>query len=278
MAEADLLDRTYFAAHMDECESVDLGRWGDAVVFSRGAPDKDSANEDAALLVAAASNGVVILVADGMGGRPGGEDASKTLAREIQRCVRATEPGDVRAAILDAIENANRKILEAGNGSATTLAAVEIAGPATRPTARAYHVGDSQIVVVGNRGKVKLQTVPHSPVGFGVEAGLIDEDEALHHDDRHVVSNMVGASDMRMEVGSPMRLSAMDTVVIASDGLFDNLSVDEVTELVRKGPLAAAARRLVELASERMNGTQESKPSKPDDLTFILFRLPARKK
>jgi hypothetical protein len=41
---------------------------------------------------------------------------------------------------------------------------------------------------------------------------------------------------------------------------------------VRKGPLRQAARRLAERALERMEGGQEGEPSKPDDLTFVIFR------
>ena len=48
-----------------------------------------------------------------------------------------------------------------GAGSATTLAVAEVVGQ----TVRTYHVGDSPIWVFGQRGRLKLQTVPHSPVG-----------------------------------------------------------------------------------------------------------------
>ena len=41
-----------------------------------------------------------------------------------------------------------------------------------------------------------------------VEAGWLDEEEALHHEDRHIVSNMIGAPNMRIEIGSVVRLAA----------------------------------------------------------------------
>jgi len=100
------------------------------------------------------------------------------------------------------------------------------------------------ILLVGQRGKRKLQNVAHSPVGFAVEAGLLDESEAMHHEDRHIVSNMLGAADMRIEVGSSRRIAPRDTLLIASDGLSDNLDPEEMVERMRAGPLLEGARRL----------------------------------
>ena len=60
-------------------------------------------------------------------------------------------------------------------------------------------------------------------------------------------------------------------MLIASDGLVDNLRPDEIVELVRKGDLLNAGRRLVDETLRRMN-SPDLEPSKPDDLTVILFR------
>ena len=109
-------------------------------------------------------------------------------------------------------------------------------------------------------------------MGYAVEAGLMNEAEALHHEDRHLVSNTIGAPDMRIEVGPVVRLAPRDTVLLASDGLTDNLRGAEIVEIVRKGPLREAAARLANTAQRRMNTERESRPSKPDDLTFLLFR------
>jgi serine/threonine protein phosphatase PrpC len=78
---------------------------------------------------------------------------------------------------------------------------------------------------------------------------------------------------MRVEVGPAVQLAARDTVLLASDGLFDNLYSDEIVAAIRTGPLVAAADRLVERVQARMKGADKSdKPCKPDDLTVVLFR------
>ena len=102
---------------------------------------------------------------------------------------------------------------------------------------------------------------------------MIDEVEAMHHEERHIVSNVLGTPEMRIELGPMLRMAARDTVLLATDGLFDNLHVPEVVEFVRKGPLKTAVRRLAEVATERMLNPAPGLPSKPDDLTIVAYRL-----
>ncbi len=247
---------------------------GHAVVFSQRCPGRERPNEDAAALIPYSDESGLLVVADGAGGQKAGAQASglaiSLLATSVRRA--RSDDTDLRNAVLNGVEAANHAIAGLGVGAGTTLSIVEIGGRTIRP----FHVGDSMILAVGQRGRVKMQTVPHSPTGYAVEAGLMDAHEALHHEERHLVSNMLGTPDMRVEMGSPMRLADRDTVVLASDGLSDNLTEEEIVEAVRKGPLERAARRLAATSRSRMEAEGEGKvPSKPDDLTFVLFRLSA---
>jgi serine/threonine protein phosphatase PrpC len=243
---------------------------GHATLLSVRCPGKEGPNEDGAALLPAGNGRGVLAVADGMGGRPAGATAAAIALGCLHESVEgaAEDEASLRAAILDGLEQANRRILDLGIGAGTTLAVVELVDGHLRP----FHVGDAGILVVGQRGKLKLQTVMHSPVGYAYEAGVLDEQEALHHEERHLVSNMVGAPDMRIEVGSARRLAARDTVLLASDGLFDNLSLGEIVEVVRAGPLERASAELARLCAGRMSAPRAGEPSKPDDLTFVLFR------
>jgi serine/threonine protein phosphatase PrpC len=241
-----------------------------AAVYSARSPTKESDNEDAAAVVPIDEKRAVLMVADGLGGQAAGAEAAglaiRALADQIGTAVAGE--GQLRTAILDGFEQANDAVAAMAVGAATTMAVVEIDGQTARP----YHVGDSMILIVGQRGKRKLQTVSHSPVGYAVEAGLLKESEAMHHEDRHLVSNIVGCPQMRIEVGPLVQLRPRDTIVVASDGLFDNLHLEEIVELVRKGPLEKAAGALAQAAGERMIEPASGHPSKPDDLTIVLFR------
>ena len=244
---------------------------GEATFFTARAPDKITPNEDCLALIPFDADSGVLIVADGLGGLPAGSTASQlaidTMAQVLDDAATAGIP--LRDAILNGIEQANQAILAQASGMATTLAVVEIQGQ----TIRHYHVGDAMIMVTGQRGKVKAYTVSHSPVGYAVEAGMLDEDEAVHHEERHIVSNVVGATDMHMSIGTTLQLATRDTLLLASDGLFDNLYREEIVELIRKGPLSKVAALLVAQCHERMQHPQAGFPSHADDLSFILFRL-----
>ncbi len=247
---------------------------GRAIAYTCRDPDKETDNEDTVAIVPYGPAAAVLVVADGAGGLPAGKRASltavNTLAASLQSAMDKTSL--LRTAILNGIEAANIAVLGLANGSATTMTVITIEGR----LARSYQVGDSEAIVIGQRGLIKLQTTAHSPTGFAVEAGFLDQREALHHEARHLVSNFIGTTDMRIDVGAAIELDPRDTVFLASDGLMDNVHVDEIIECVRKGPLADAVRRVVDVAGQRMKKARGGQPSKPDDLSLILFRHPGK--
>ena len=243
---------------------------GQACVFSSPSPVKVTPNEDSALAMPVGESAALLAVADGMGGESHGEVASRLTVESLQAEVAALDgfEGMLRTAVIDGIERASKAVQENAAGAGTTLAAAEI----SKNSVRTYNIGDSVVLIVGGRGKIKRQTLAHSPVGYGVESGLLDEGEAMHHDERHVISNYIGATDMRIDIGSPMALARRDTVLLASDGLFDNLHVEEVVQLIHRGPLQKAVSQLAALARSRMENPTDGYPSKPDDLTIVAFR------
>ncbi len=262
------------AAHEPQQLETDVAG-GVAVAYSCRDPHKESENEDTVAIIPYGPAAAVLVVCDGAGGLPAGKRASLTAVTTLAESLHASmnETALLRTAILNGIEAANNAVLALANGSATTMTVVTIEGL----LARSYQIGDSEAIIVGQRGVIKLQTTAHSPTGFAVEAGFLDEREALHHEDRHLVSNFLGTNDMRIDVGAMIRLSPRDTILVASDGLMDNVHVDEIIECVRKGPLVDAAGGVVELAGQRMRSEGDGQPSKPDDLSLILFRKPARR-
>jgi serine/threonine protein phosphatase PrpC len=240
-----------------------------ACAYSRRCPQKETPNEDAVGIIRVDDETAVFAVADGCGGMRGGEQASSIALQILAESIESHEssPDRLRVAILDGIEQANRAVQELRIGAACTIAVVEY----HRQTIRPYHVGDSMILVTGNRGRIRYQSVSHSPIGFAVESGMLCAQEAMHHEDRHIVSNVVGDPRMRIEIGPVLKLSQRDTVVIASDGLFDNLSISEVVEGIRKGKLPSSLASITHLAYERMLGI-EGQPCKPDDLSIVAIR------
>lgn len=244
---------------------------GRIALYSARAPEKDTNNEDAAGVFCLDEDALVLVVADGMGGAPQGEQASAIAVESTRSRLQLFDSSttSIREAILDGIEDANRSIGALGVGAGTTFVAVEIT---KGHVVRTYHAGDSEVLVTGQRGKLKLQTLSHSPTSYAVEAGFLDAREAIQHEDRHLVSNALGTPEMRIEIGVATKLSRHDTLLVASDGLFDNLHLHEITDIVRKGPLAQALTALIDQCRQRMLHPAVGYPSKLDDLTVILYR------
>ena len=242
----------------------------EAAVISLRKPEREGPNEDAAGLISIGEEAGVAVVSDGAGGHPGGAEAARLAVQAVCNSVAelGADVANLRGAIINGFEAADRAISALGTGAAATLAVVEVHGHKMR----SYHAGDSMVLVTGQRGRIKWQTIPHSPVGYAVEAGLLDAGDALHHEDLHIVSNLLGAKDMRIELGATLSLARRDTVVLASDGLSDNLHLDEIVERMRKGPLLRALDGLADLGRRRMQAPSDRAPSKRDDLTFIAIR------
>lgn len=248
------------------------GAAGDAAVVCAACPGRAGPNEDAVGVFALSGNAVVLAVADGMGGGPSGaraaEAAIAALARALgpHRAGGTVDPDGLRGEVVNALEAASGTILGWGVGAGATVVVAVV----TPGGFRTLHAGDSAALVTGQRGVLKHLTTAHSPVGFAQAAGLLDAEAAMNHDERHVVSNFLGSDTLNIEMSSPRPLAARDTLVLASDGLFDNLSVAEVVAAARCGPLHTTTASLLARAHRQMAGD-----GKPDDLGLIVFR-PAR--
>ena len=250
---------------------------GTAIAYTAPSPvPADRLNEDGIGIFGLAADAAVLAVADGVGGHARGDQAARTalltIAGELDKLERLDGAliSDLREPVMMAIERANASLVARAGSSATTLVVATI----HRGSLRCYTVGDSELMVVGQRGKLKLRTIPHSPVGYARESGLLDEAEALFHDERHLLSNVLGMEGMHVAATSGLQLASRDTVLLGSDGLFDNLYHDEIIELIRAGEPYGIAEELIRCLRRRMAGPSEDPeiPSKPDDLSFVLFR------
>ena len=228
-------------------------------------------SEDVALVIPIGERAALLAIADGAGGHDNGAHAATltlTALRDAAERIRIAPGESARPHIITAVEQANHALVEAESDSACTLVIAEL----NDHVATLYHAGDAQALITGQRGRLKHVTAAHSPVHALCESGQIDEHDALTHEDRHLVSNLIGDPEMHIEVGAGIRMAPRDTLVLASDGLFDNFTIDEICDRVRVGAIDAAADTLLRQTRERMTSPEPGRPSKADDLSFVLYR------
>lgn len=200
-----------------------------------------------------ARRGILLVVADGMGGHNAGEIASR-LAVDVVVQQYADDNADAGRALARAIENANRVIVQAAakdpryKGMGTTCTALLLRGG----LAYCAHVGDSRLYLVRSND-IFLMTEDHSAVMDLVKQGTITQDEARHHPEKNVIIRALGGRP-EVEVASwdkPLSVRAGDTFLLCSDGLYDLVEDDELRDVLRGELPQTACTRLVELARER---------------------------
>ncbi len=252
---------------------------GEVVVRLASGPERPPgrAGEDAAAVLDCGPDALLLVVADGMGGQRGGARASQIAVNVMAQ--RLVEGAAAPANVVDAFDEAQVKTRASRGAGATTLVVTLI----TPEGVRMFNVGDSEAILLTPRGKVKVRTTVQSPVGYLVAAGAMAPDEALLHEYRHLLSSAVGIDAMRLEVCPRVAFGANDTLILGSDGLFDNVFEPELLAIMRgKDGLDVAADDLATLVANRMQ-RGGGLPCKPDDMSFALFRpsskaVPAKRK
>lgn len=200
-----------------------------------------------------AKKGLLLIVADGMGGHSAGEVASK-MAVELITQTYYEHNGDPQAALKKAFREANRAIHKAAEkdatktGMGTTCTALVL----QNGTAISAHVGDSRLYLVRD-GAIYLLTEDHSAVMEMVKAGLLTLEQARHHPDKNVILRAMG-SHPEVEVTTweqPFPVKAGDRFLLCSDGLYDLIEDEEIRQIVGLGDPQSACQNLIALAKER---------------------------
>jgi protein phosphatase len=214
------------------------------------------------------SPGLLLAVADGMGGALAGEVASSLavehLFGELARRTRAGEaPVDARAALEAAVLATNEQIRQEGEGDprrrgmGTTLTAVWIHDE----HAYVAHVGDSRAYLFRG-GHLEQMTRDQSLVGKLLEDGIITEEQAATMAGRNIILQALG-TDEPLEVATSVHpLEADDQLLLCTDGLCGVVPNDDLeADLRRGGTPATVADRLVDLANDRGG---------PDNITVLV--------
>lgn len=212
-------------------------------------------NEDA-LFVTLNKNVIRLGVADGAGGHPRGKDAATEIVMEM-RAITTGNP-------LEHIELANEKVKDLKAGAKATLAMAQIENSKV-----VFHaVGDSEIIYWNSLAREVYSSIPHSIVGAKVEAGLTTQEESLSDPERHIVTNMMGDDFVRISSTSTMELKKGHTILVGTDGVFDNISHEKLGEIVAKGAFDDSFEELAKICTEQ----NEQDWLKFDDIAFILLR------
>jgi len=211
--------------------------------------------------------GRLAVIADGMGGYEGGQEASRLAVETIRDVYGRVSVDNPQDALLQGFEAAHNRIRRYAEehpeleGMGTTCTALALNGY------HLYfaHVGDSRLYLVRGISITRL-TRDHSYVGRLVESGIIDSEEANHHPQRHILTAALGAGTevVTDTPTTPVSLQPGDTLVLCTDGLWSLVQEQELVNIVTSHNAPAACSALVQLARERGG---------PDNITIQVLRI-----
>ena len=211
--------------------------------------------------------GRLAVIADGMGGHEGGQEASRLAVETVREVYGNAFSDDPQTALIESFAAAHTRIVNyaeqhpAFQGMGTTCTAFVLLGH------QLYfaHVGDSRLYLIRD-SRISRLTRDHSYVGRLVESGLVRAEDAERHPQRHILTAALGAG---LEVAAEgaeqgMLLQDGDNLLLCTDGLWGVVAEDELEHAVSKYAPAACCAALVKLARERGG---------PDNITLQILHI-----
>ncbi len=211
--------------------------------------------------------GRLAVIADGMGGHEGGQEASRIAVGAIQEIYAAGAAGDPQSLLATGFTAAHERIQEYArrhpelHGMGTTATAVAV----VHSHLHFAHIGDSRLYLV-REGSITRLTHDHSYVGRLVESGVLSLEEADEHPQRHILTAALGTGpEVTPDAPtSPLPLVNGDVIILCTDGLWSLVDDQHIQQIVSSEPLETACRSLVAMARD-LGG--------PDNITVQLLRI-----
>ncbi|KOA20527.1 serine/threonine phosphatase stp [Clostridium homopropionicum DSM 5847] len=193
------------------------------------------------------------IVADGMGGHNAGDVASKIAVEScIEYIKNLGDLNNLEEEFRNAICYANKVVYETSissnnlNGMGTTITACLIKDN----NAIIANVGDSSCYIIKDNS-IKKITKDHSLVQELVDDGSISEEEALKHPNKNIITRALGTKE-NVEVDIyAIELDTKIKFLLCTDGLTNEISKEEIYDIIINNDNEDASKYLVERSKEK---------------------------
>lgn len=198
--------------------------------------------------------GRFFIVADGMGGHAGGQEASQIATQTIHAYLdKHWDAPETSPALLEkAFFEANQAILQdqANHPERSDMGTTGVVVLFRDEQSWVAHIGDSRLYRL--RGTLLEQmTEDHTWVARAMKAGDLTADQARMHPWRHVLSQCLGRKDLRQIDIEALDVQPGDRLLLCSDGLTEELSDQLIATHLQSGSLEKTAAMLVKAAKEK---------------------------
>jgi protein phosphatase len=208
------------------------------------------------------------VVADGMGGHAGGEEASQIAVERIKGHLSShwesdlTSPDLLKNALLDANEGilADQATHPERRDMGTTAVVIVF----RHDGAWRAHVGDSRLYRFRD-ASLEQVTEDHTWVARALKMGDIDPVQAKIHPWRHVLFQCLGRQDLNFVEVESLDAKKGDMFLLCSDGLTEEVPDDLIGETLGQG--GACDQMALQLIEEAKNAGGS------DNITIVLVNL-----
>lgn len=243
------------AVRVTVCAKTDVGRARttneDACSITELATGQIIDANDRDATVEIGHKGVLLALSDGMGGHQAGEVASALVLESLGAELAQDGKGPVHRQLEEAVHRANRAVHEAAKsadrqGMGATLVAVFIRGT----EAYIAEVGDSRGYLLRN-GRLRQMTRDQSMVQLLVDQGVLSREDARRAPGKNVILQAVGLlPDVRVAIGR-LELRRGDRLLLCSDGVSNQITDDELRQIMTDSGPREACETMIALANER---------------------------
>ena len=220
-------------------------------------------NQDRFLIKEFSSDSVLIAVADGAGGTPAGEEASRVVMERLNDF--QPDSQDPEDDLVKLMQEADQKIFGVVakepdlKGMGSTLTAAFVRGE----TVFWAHVGDSRLYLFRG-GELSQITEDDTMAGFLLSEGEITREEARGHPGRNFLFDFIGSGGFEEETGS-FSLRQDDLLLLTTDGLHDRVPEETLVSILRSN--GELDKKLDALVSSALVASGK------DDLTLVAVEI-----
>jgi PPM family protein phosphatase len=197
-------------------------------------------------------SGRFFIVADGMGGHAGGQEASRIATEVIQAYLAQHWDSPLSSEILlkEAVSEANLGIIkdQQSHPERRDMGTTVVVLIFRDEQPWCAHVGDSRLYRLRS-SKLEQITDDHTWVGMALKKGEINLEQAKMHPWRHVLSQCLGREDLQHIEIQEFEIQSGDRLLICSDGLTEEVSDPQIQDtLSNTTPCEITAQELIDAA------------------------------
>ena len=211
-------------------------------------------NDDAVSVSKNKQGAVIGIVCDGVGSHSNAAYSSNyivsTLEKEWQDLTFANF-NNMKNWLYDRIENLNTELYNKSKDKQKKMGTTIVTVAIFDNQVVVYNIGDSSAYGITKDNVMNVVTVEDSFVGALISAGVITEEEAKSHPEKHVLTQALATRD-NIDLHTFIDdVSNYDYFLLCSDGLTNMIEKEEIQNIVRNGELSIAVNKLIDKCVER---------------------------